>query len=140
MSRLYSGFPAGAPGTGLLLLRIAIGATLVAQAMPCLSGARDARLSGVAFCLLALLGGASLIIGFLTRIVAVIAATLVASATLLSLTSSSVGPLRSHPLDLTMIVVAVAIALLGPGAISLDSALFGRRKVIIPRSPISSRP
>jgi hypothetical protein len=43
-------------------------------------------------------------------------------------------------LDLTMIVVAVAIALLGPGAISLDSALFGRRKVIIPRSPISSRP
>ena len=137
MSRLYSGFPARAPGTGLLLLRMAIGATLVAQAMPCLSGAPDPRLT---YCLLALVSGASLIVGFLTRIVAAIAATLVASATLLSLTSSSVGSLQSHPLDLNMIVVAVAIALLGPGAISLDAALFGRRKVIIPRSSVSSRP
>ena len=136
MSRLYSGFPARAPGTGLLLLRMAIGATLVAQAMPCLSGAPDPRLT---YCLLALVSGASLIVGFLTRIVAAIAATLVASATLLSLTSSSVGSLRSHPLDLNMIVVAVAIALLGPGAISLDAVLFGRRKVIIPRSSVSSR-
>jgi uncharacterized membrane protein YphA (DoxX/SURF4 family) len=136
VSRLYSGFPARAPGTGLLLLRMAIGATLVAQAMPCLSGAPDPRLT---YCLLALVSGASLIVGFLTRIVAAIAATLVASATLLSLTSSSVGSLRSHPLDLNMIVVAVAIALLGPGAISLDAVLFGRRKVIIPRSSVSSR-
>ncbi len=136
MSRLYSGFPARAPGAGLLLLRMAIGATLVAQAVPCLSGAQDPRLT---YCLLALVSGASLIVGFLTRIVAAIAATLVASATLLSLTSSSVGSLRSHPLDLNMIVVAVAIALLGPGAISLDAVLFGRRKVIIPRSSVSSR-
>jgi uncharacterized membrane protein YphA (DoxX/SURF4 family) len=137
VSRLYSGFPARAPGTGLLLLRMAIGATLVAQAMPCLSGAPDPRLT---YCLLALVSGASLIVGFLTRIVAAIAATLVASTALLSLTSSSVGSLQSHPLDLNMIVVAVAIALLGPGAISLDAALFGRRKVIIPRSSVSSRP
>ena len=136
MSRLYSGFPARAPGTGLLLLRMAIGATLVAQAMPCLSGAPDPRLT---YCLLALVSGASLIVGFLTRIVAAIAATLVASATLLSLTSSSVGSLGNHPLHLNMIVVAVAIALLGPGAISLDAVLFGRRKVIIPRSSVSSR-
>ncbi len=140
MSRLYSRFPARAPGAGLLLLRMAIGATLVAQAMPCLSGAQDPRLSSLACCLLALVSGASLIVGFLTRIVAAIAATLVTSATLLSLTSSSVGPLRSYPSDLNMIVVAVAIALLGPGAISLDAALFGRRKVIIPRSSVSSRP
>lgn len=140
MSRLYSRFPARAPGAGLLLLRMAIGATLVAQAMPGLSGAQDPRLSSLACCLLALVSGASLIVGFLTRIVAAIAATLVTSATLLSLTSSSVGPLRSYPSDLNMIVVAVAIALLGPGAISLDAALFGRRKVIIPRSSASSRP
>ncbi len=140
MSRLYSRFPARAPGAGLLLLRIAIGAALVAQAMPCLSDAQDPRLSSLAYCLLALVGGASLIIGFLTRIVAAIAATLITNVTLLSLTSSSVGSLWSHPLGLNMIVVAVAIALLGPGAVSLDAVLFGRRKVIIPRSSVSSRP
>lgn len=31
------------------------------------------------------------------------------------------------------IVVAVAIVLLGPGVISLDAYLFGRRKIVIPR-------
>jgi len=135
---LYSGFPARAPGAGLLLLRIAIGATLVAQAMPCLSDARDARLSGVAFCLLALLGGASLIIGFLTRIAAAIAAIFITSITFLSLAAPLMDPAQSRPLGLNLITVAVAIALLGPGAISLDAALFGRRKVIIPRSTPSS--
>ena len=140
MSRLYSRFPARAPGAGLLLLRMAIGATLVAQAL-CLSLAREIANSVVSLSACSRSSsGASLIVGFLTRIVAAIAATLVTSATLLSLTSSSVGPLRSYPSDLNMIVVAVAIALLGPGAISLDAALFGRRKVIIPRSSASSRP
>jgi hypothetical protein len=32
------------------------------------------------------------------------------------------------------IIVALSIALLGPGAISLDSRLFGRREIIIPDS------
>jgi len=31
------------------------------------------------------------------------------------------------------IVIAVAIVLLGPGVISLDACLFGRRKIVIPR-------
>jgi len=31
-----------------------------------------------------------------------------------------------------MIVTAVAIALLGPGAFSLDGRLFGRREIVIP--------
>ena len=138
--KLYSGFPARVPGAGLLLLRIAIGGTLIAQVVPCLSDVRDPRLS-VPFCLLALLSGASLIIGFLTRIVAAIAAMLVTSITFLSLTVPSIDSFQSHPLALNVIIVAAAIALLGPGAFSVDAALFGRRKIIIPRSsPSSSRP
>jgi len=31
-----------------------------------------------------------------------------------------------------MIVAAVALALLGPGAFSLDGRLFGRREIVIP--------
>jgi uncharacterized membrane protein YphA (DoxX/SURF4 family) len=36
-------------------------------------------------------------------------------------------------LTIDTIVIAVAIVLLGPGVISLDACLFGRRKIIIPR-------
>jgi hypothetical protein len=36
-----------------------------------------------------------------------------------------------------MIITAAALALLGPGAFSLDGRLFGRREIVIPPS---SRP
>jgi hypothetical protein len=37
------------------------------------------------------------------------------------------------------VLVATAIALLGPGAISVDAALFGRREITIPRLPDAAR-
>ena len=137
MPRLNSGFPARGAGTGLLLLRIAIGATLFAQAVPLLFDVQDPQLMSVACCLLALASGASLIVGFLTRIVAATVAALVTNITLLSQTSPSISSLHNYLLGFNIIIVAVAVALLGPGAISLDAVLFGRRKVIIPHS---SRP
>jgi uncharacterized membrane protein YphA (DoxX/SURF4 family) len=136
--RLYFGFPARAPGAGLLLLRIAIGTTLVAQAVLFLFQVQNPRCMGVACCLLALASGASLIVGFLTRMVAAIAAALVTSSTLVSPTLPSISYFHNYLLALNIIIVAAAIALLGPGAISLDAVLFGRRKVIIPRSSRSS--
>lgn len=141
MPKLYSGFPGKAPGTGLLLLRLAVGTTLLAQTVPHLADARDPGSAVIAFCLLALSIGASLIIGFGTRIAAVMAAVLVvlgAIAALFSMSTSSLGLLQSRSFDLNIIVVAIAIACLGPGAFSLDAALFGRRKVIIPRSSLSA--
>jgi uncharacterized membrane protein YphA (DoxX/SURF4 family) len=122
----------------LLLLRLAVGTTLLAEAVPRLADVRDPEPGAIAFRLLGLAIGASLIIGFGTRIAAVMAALLVAIATLLSMSTSAFGLLRSHSFDLNMTVVAIAIACLGPGAFSLDAALFGRRKVIIPRSSLSS--
>ena len=44
------------------------------------------------------------------------------------------GPLAS----LEMIVMAVSIAMLGPGAFALDARLFGRREIVIP--PASRNP
>jgi hypothetical protein len=34
-----------------------------------------------------------------------------------------------------VLAVAAAVVPLGPGALSLDARLFGRREIIIPRSP-----
>ena len=39
-----------------------------------------------------------------------------------------------------MIIGTVSIALLGPGAFSLDARLFGRREIIIPDSDSAYRP
>ena len=140
MPRLYSAFPGRAPGAGLLLLRIAIGGTVVAQVLPCAPGWQNARFVSVAVCLLAIASGASLVFGFLTRIAAVMLAILAASVTWFSLVTPSVGPAQSHTFGFNLVAIAVAIAMLGPGAFSLDAVLFGRRKVIIPRSSLSSKP
>jgi hypothetical protein len=40
--------------------------------------------------------------------------------------------LEAKPSSGFLIVMAVAILLLGPGAFSLDSYLFGRREIVIP--------
>jgi len=138
--RLYSGFPGKASSAGLLLLRIAIGGTVVAQVLSCAPEWQNARCVGVAVCLLAIASGASLVFGFLTRIAAVLLAILAASVTCFSLVTPSVGSAQSHTFGFNLVVIAVAIAMLGPGAFSLDAVLFGRRKVIIPRSSVSSRP
>lgn len=132
MPRLYSGFPGRAPGAGLVLLRLAVGGTIAARIFSCAPGWQDARLAGVAVCLLAI--GACIVFGFLTRIAAVILAILAASVTFSPLARPVFGSVQARPFGFDVLIIALAIALLGPGAFSFDAVLFGRRKVIIPRS------
>ena len=50
----------------------------------------------------------------------------------LSLVARAVPPYSpTMPTVALVVIVAVAIALLGPGAYSLDSYLFGRREIVI---------
>lgn len=134
MPTLYSGFPGRAQGFGLLLLRIAVGATLLAQAIPHSSDLGDPRPAGVAFGLLALVFGVFLILGLLTRITAVVIASLAVGLTWLLLMAPSTSTLPNLLLSTNCVVLGIAIVFLGPGALSLDAVLFGRRKVIIPRA------
>jgi uncharacterized membrane protein YphA (DoxX/SURF4 family) len=77
-------------------------------------------------------GGIALLIGLITPV----AGGLVALATLGIAASWLPTPnpnLFSSPLPAVMVtVVGTAVAILGPGALSVDCRLFGRREIIIP--------
>ena len=81
---------------------------------------------------LAIVSGASLLIGFLTP-----GATTVAGLAFVMLAFASGAPAAGLFLDrpgaLSLALVAAALVLLGPGALSLDARLFGRREIGLSR-------
>ena len=126
MQRLFSTFPSGAPGIGLLLLRVAVGVALVGHGVQLLG--RGAGSTGVG---VAVIGGVFIVVGLafltgaLTPAAAGLGATLVASLVL--------GPAPA-PAPVLLLVMVAALGLLGPGAYSVDARLFGRREIEVPRS------
>jgi uncharacterized membrane protein YphA (DoxX/SURF4 family) len=85
--------------------------------------------------LLTLLAGVAVILGLLTAAATVLIA-LGAMGTALSWFPAPAPNLFDQMLSTALvIVVAVAIALLGPGAWSVDARLFGLRTITIPRTP-----
>ena len=72
---------------------------------------------------------ACLLAGFMTPL---IATTVAISATLLA-----VAGVISPPFE--VIILAITVALLGPGAFSLDARMFGRREIFVPNTSRSSK-
>lgn len=81
---------------------------------------------------LAVLVGAVLLLGFLTPITGAAAAifNLLHGISMLLRTGVNASALCSF----YFAVMSIALVLLGPGAISLDARLFGRREIIIPEA------
>jgi len=81
-----------------------------------------------------MLAGACLLAGFLTTVFGAVVAAEVAAAAFLWLRASSPHGIAVVSQSITVIVVATAVALLGPGAYSVDARLFGMREIVITRS------
>jgi putative oxidoreductase len=129
VQRLFSAFPDGRPGLGLLLLRAVVGLTAAVQGAVFLTAAGPHPLGAWIAGGLATAGGMTVLIGFLTP------GTGACVGVSIALLWYRVPP-PSVSLDgvTALIIVAdsAAIALLGPGAFSVDARLFGRREIRIP--------
>jgi hypothetical protein len=113
MQRLFSMFPRGWPGIGLVLLRLSV-ALACLQTCPQETRPAWVLLAFVPLC-------ASLCAGALTPLAAVLAVALQLSA--------AADLLVSRAGVVIAILEAGALALLGPGAYSLDALRFGRRVI-----------
>jgi uncharacterized membrane protein YphA (DoxX/SURF4 family) len=86
---------------------------------------------------LAVAAGAALLIGILTPVAAGLAALAGLTIAFFLLPPAIPNVLGGTPAVILVALTAVAVALLGPGAYSLDARLFGRREIVIP--PASMR-
>jgi uncharacterized membrane protein YphA (DoxX/SURF4 family) len=129
---MFSMFPDGWPGAGLLLLRIAAGAVLIIQGIAYFADRNELGFLVLAVASVMIAVGLLLLTGLLTRLVAIAAAIVGVSGVSPWFPKVSTDPFVSPTTATLFAAIAVAVICLGPGAFSLDARLFGRREIIIP--------
>jgi putative oxidoreductase len=126
VQRLFSGFANGLPGTGLLLLRLLTGAALIhfgianlREVPPVLTAVL--QIIGIAAGILLLIGLWTPVAGWLVAIVKM---------------SIALSRFLSHAGDpwiaIIQAVLGAVLAMVGPGAWSIDARLFGRKRIDLP--------
>jgi putative oxidoreductase len=129
LQRLFSTFPDSWPGFGLLLLRFSLGTALIYIGTAGLSR-RPSETISFAQHLIAAAGGISLLAGLWTPLIG----TLVALDEVWIALSLSSRHQEDTSVHIFLAILAISVAMLGPGAWSIDACLFGRKRFDIDRT------
>ena len=118
-----------------MLLRAEVGVVTIIHGATYWSGHSNSAHGNRAVCALLVAAGVLLLVGFLTPAASILVA--IGGVGLLLSWFPEMAPsvLGSKSTSWFAAIVAIAIAMLGPGAYSLDARVFGRREVIVPRAP-----
>jgi hypothetical protein len=122
LRRLYSTFAGGSPGIALLLMRLVIGAVVLWYAGPSLWN--DPPLHIVIVYVALTLAALLLIAGLWTPV----AGAVVAAVAILEIVTAGEPPVGR----LLAATIAAALTMLGPGRLSIDSRLFGWKRIDVP--------
>ena len=116
---MFLAFPGGGAGVGLLALRLSVAGSFTAMLLG--SGEVPAWML-----FLAILVSIGLCAGFLARVLA--------GLSILAAITTLVIQAPAPVLAVLNLADAIALAMIGPGAFSVDARLFGRRTVVLPAS------
>jgi putative oxidoreductase len=126
LQRLFSTFASGWPGVGLLLLRLLTGAVFIHFGIA--SAPEAPPLPTLALQLTGVGDGILLLIGLWTPVAGALAAVVNVSFALSRYFSHSGDPW----IPIVQAVLGAVLAMVGPGAWSIDARLFGRKRIDIP--------
>jgi putative oxidoreductase len=119
LQRLFSTFASGWPGVGLLLQRVLTGTVLVVCMVATFT--KTFQFALVAPSIVGAAAGVLLLLGLCTPV----AGTLVAAVEMWVSLSHAGNPLTS----MMLAVLGATLAMIGPGAWSIDARLFGRKHI-----------
>jgi putative oxidoreductase len=130
LQRLFSTFADGWPGIGLLLLRLLTAAALIGFGI--VGVLASPPLATVVLQIVGIGAGILLLVGLWTPVAGTLAAIAKVSTALLRFFSHSGDP--SIPIAQAVLgaILAVILAMVGPGALSIDARLFGRKHIDFP--------
>jgi putative oxidoreductase len=126
LQRLFSTFANGWPGIGLLLLRLLTAAVLIHLGIASVLEAPPRSI--VVLQVIGAGAGMLLLVGLWTPVAGVLAAAVKVWIAFSPVWSHSGDPL----IPVVQVVLGVVLAMVGPGAWSLDARLFGRKRIDIP--------
>jgi len=121
VQRLFSMFPDGRPGAGLLILRVAVAVPLMLGGRPELREVPHSWLQAIQFVTISV--GTLLLAGLWTPVVGALQAMIQLWIVIAQRSDASIHYLLA--------ALGVSLVMLGPGAWSVDARLFGRKRLDI---------
>jgi uncharacterized membrane protein YphA (DoxX/SURF4 family) len=132
LQRVFSTFPDGLPGAGLLLLRSTAGIALLIQGSAYFVDRYNFGLLTMAIAFATIVISALLLIGYLTPFAAGLAGLVSISNVFPWFPAPTPDLFEARVAALLATAIVTALVCLGPGAFSLDARRFGRREIVIP--------